>query len=448
MPTKLAAGLNETHDPALESWVESANAQDSPWPIQNLPFGVFARKGAKAQPTAGAAIGDEIVDLPAAAKAGVFSGRAAAAAKTFAEPTLNAFCALGPSAWSAVRLQLSKALRTGKGATAKLRAAKRRCMVKQSDVRMLLPVAVHNYSDFFCSIHHVTNVGRALNRPEPLVRPAWRYLPVGYHSRASSVIVSGTPVRRPLGQYPEGNEPAQFRVCKKLDYELEMAAIVGPGNRLGERIRIEDAEKHIFGLVLMNDWSARDIQFWEGILGPFLGKSLSTTISPWIVTMDALRPHRAALEPRPPGDPAPLPHLAPPPGSPPDGFDIALEAAILSDEMRKHRDAPTMFTRTHFRHQYWSIAQMVAHHASNGCNLVPGDVLGTGTISGPNREQAACLVERTLYGREPVRLASGEMRGFVEDGDDVIFTGWARAPGYRSIGFGACRGVVTPAERT
>ncbi len=439
--------INETHDPKLESWVESANGPEVPFPLQNLPFGVFERKGKGAKPTCGVAIGKEIVDLPAALKAGVFTGPARTAAQSLTGPTLNPFLALGPAAWSAVRLQLSRALRTGKGATGKLKAARRRCLVKQSDVRMLLPVEVHNYSDFFVSMHHVINVAKAVGRPEPYVRPAWRYMPVGYHSRASTVVVSGTKVRRPLGQYPDGNQPPKFGVCKKLDYELEMAAVIGPGSKIGSRIKMKDAERHIFGLVLLNDWSARDIQFWESILGPFLGKSLSTTISPWIVTIEALAPFRAPLDARPAGDPAPLPHLAPAKGAPPDGFDITLEAFIRSDKMRKAKLAPTRFTHTNYRRMYWSIDQMVAHHTSNGCDLVPGDVLGTGTMSGPSREEAACLVERTLFGRDPVRLASGEMRGFVEDGDEVIFSGTAIAKGYRSIGFGECRGTVTPAEK-
>jgi fumarylacetoacetase len=434
--------INETHDPKLQSWVASANDATTDFPIQNLPFGVFRKKGAKQPGRPGVAIGDRIVDLQAAVKRGLVKGKPAQALQS---ETLNAFAALGPAAWSSVRRALSRGLRKGSKAEKDLA----RCLVKQSDVQMLLPVQVLNYTDFFVSLHHVKKVAAALNRPEPHVAPNWRYLPVAYHSRASTVIASGTPVRRPLGQFPDGgNAEPTFRRCDKLDYELEMAFIVGPGNARGERIPIEDAEKHIFGLALMNDWSARDIQFWESRpLGPFLGKSVSTTLSPWIVTLEALAPFRADNEARPPGDPAPLPYLTPPKDAPPQGFDVTLEARILSAEARKKRLAPTVFTHTSFRSMYWSVNQMLTHHASNGCALMPGDVIGTGTVSGPSREASACLVERTLYGREPVRLETGETRGFVEDGDDVIFTGRANARGYRSIGFGECRGVVTPAEK-
>ena len=439
MPAKL---LNETHDPKLLSWVDSANDTSGDFPIQNLPFGVFRKKGSKQPGRIGVAIGDRIVDLQAASKQRLFTGKIAEA---LSQPTLNDFAALGPSAWTAVRRTLSQSLRRG----AKQQRSLSRALVKQSQAEMLLPVKVNNYTDFFVSLHHVVKVASALNRPEPHVAPNWRYLPVAYHSRASTVIVSGTPVRRPLGQYTEGgsSEP-KFRRCDKLDYELEMAFIVGPGNKRGTRIEIDDAEKHIFGLTLMNDWSARDIQFWESRpLGPFLGKSLSTTLSPWIVTLEALAPFRKDNEPRPTGDPKPLPYLTPKKDAPPQGFDITLEAHVLSAEAKKKKFAPTLFTHTSFTRMYWSVNQMLTHHASNGCEMVPGDVVGTGTVSGPSREASACLVERTLYGKAPLTLATGEKRGFVEDGDDVIFTGRANARGFRSIGFGECRGVVTPAEK-
>ena len=442
MPDKT---LNETHDPKLESWVESANAPDTWFPIQNLPFGIFRKKGSKQPGKAGVAIGDRIVDIAAAAKRGALDAKANKAAKSLQGDTLNDFAALGPEAWSAMRLSLSRGLRKG----SKKRDALARALVKQSDVEMLLPTKVNNYTDFFVSLHHTKKVSEALNRPEPHVTPNWRWLPIAYHSRASTVIASGTKVRRPLGQYPEGgNAMPTFRRCDKLDYELEVAFIVGPGNKRGERIEIDEAEDHIFGLALMNDWSARDIQFWESRpLGPFLGKSLSTTLSPWIVTLEALAPFRVDNEKRPAGDPEPLPYLTPKPGSKPQGFDVTLEAHILSAQAKKQKLAPTLFTHTSFTRMYWSVNQMLTHHASNGCELVPGDVIGSGTVSGPTQEESACLVERTLYGRDPVRLATGETRGFIEDGDDVIFTGRANARGYRSIGFGECRGVVTPAEK-
>jgi fumarylacetoacetase len=438
MPVK----LNETHDPKLLSWVDSANDTSSDFPIQNVPFGVFRKKGSKQPGRIGVAIGDRILDLQAASKQRLFTGKIAAA---LSQPTLNEFAALGPSAWSQVRRTLSRALRKG----AKQQKTLSRALVKQSQVEMLLPVKVNNYTDFFVSLHHTQKVAAALNRPEPHVTPNWRWLPVAYHSRASTVIASGTPVRRPLGQYPDGgNAPPSFRPCAQLDYELEMAFIVGPGNKRGTRIKIDDAENHIFGLTLMNDWSARDIQFWESRpLGPFLGKSLSTTLSPWIVTLEALAPFRKDNERRPAGDPETLPYLTPKKDAPPQGFDIALEAHVLSAEAKKRKLAPTLFTHTNFTRMYWSVNQMLTHHSSNGCEMVPGDVIGTGTVSGPSREESACLVERTLHGRAPLTLATGETRGYIEDGDDVIFTGRANARGYRSIGFGECRGVVTPAEK-
>jgi fumarylacetoacetase len=311
---------------------------------------------------------------------------------------------------------------------------------------MLMPSDVRNYSDFMASFHHVTNVGRAFNRPEPQVRSNWYSLPVAYHSRASSVVVSGTPIHRPSGQIlPGGKEPAIFAPSRKLDYELEMGIFVGPGNALGRPIRMSEVEGHIFGLVLMNDWSARDIQSWESNpLGPFLGKSAGTPISPWVVTLEALAPFRAENDTLPEGERPPLDYLAAPKGAAPQGFDITLEAHVLSNAARKRRLAATLFTHTNLRRMYWSIFQMVVHHTCNGCNLLPGDLLGTGTVSGPTRTETACLIERTLDGREPMTLATGEKRGFIEDGDDVIFSGMCSGHGARPIGFGECHCPVLP----
>jgi fumarylacetoacetase len=434
-------GLNETHDPGLRSWVESANAAGTEFPIQNLPFGVFRRKGSNEAFRGGVAIGAEILDLGAAHKVGAFSGEAAGAAANCAGATLNAFMAMGPGAWAALRFALSRALREGTALEGKLRA----CLVPQAHAEHALPARIGDYTDFYASVHHATTVGKMFRPDNPLL-PNYKWVPIGYHGRASSIGVSGQRFPRPLGQtMPPGAEAPAFGPSKRLDYELEVGVYVGVGNALGERVPVGAAESHAFGLCLLNDWSARDIQAWEyQPLGPFLAKSFATTVSPWIVTLEALAPHRVAWT-RPPSDPQPLPYLDSPETRAHGAFDVALEAWLETAKMRAAGEPPVRLSRTSFRHAYWTIGQMLAHHTVNGCDLQPGDLLGTGTQSGPTPQEAGSLLELSLGGKTPVKLPNGETRGFLEDGDAVILRAAAELPGRRRIGFGECRGTVEPA---
>jgi fumarylacetoacetase len=435
-------GLNETHDPSLRSWVESANAEDSDFPVQNLPFGVFRRTGADEPFRGGVAIGDQILDLAAVRAVRAIRGAAAASALRVASgPTLNPFMAMGPNAWSALRLALSRVLRTGSPAQAKLAAA----LVPQREAEMAVPASIGDFTDFYTSIHHATAVGR-LFRPDNPLLPNYKWVPIAYHGRASSVRVSGQRFPRPRGQIlPAGGNTPVHEPCKRLDYELELGAFVGTGNEIGTTVPIAQAEQHLFGIVLLNDWSARDIQSWEyQPLGPFLAKSFATTISPWIVTMEALEPFRVAWT-RPDGDPQPLPHLDSPANRASGAIDIALEVRIESERMRRERSGPALLSRSNFRDSYWTWAQMLAHHASNGCNLAPGDLFGSGTQSGPRPEEGGALIELSKGGKEPMTLANGETRTFVEDGDTITFRASCAAPGRVRIGFGACSGTVLPA---
>lgn len=429
--------MNATHDPNLRSWVESANAPDSDFPIQNLPFGVF-RRHASDTPRIGVAIGDMILDIPAARAAGLFSDVAEEAAEACTGQTLNRLLSMGKQHWSALRQRLGELL-----SDTTLRGKVERCLVAMSEAEMLLPVEIGDYSDFYASIHHATNVG-SMFRPDNPLLPNYKYVPIGYHGRASSVVISGTPVRRPVGQTKADADPAPtFGPCNQLDYELEVGCIVGPGNSLGSPIPITHAEDHIFGLCLVNDWSARDIQRWEyQPLGPFLSKSFATTISPWIVTLEALEPYRCPAYARPPGDPPPLAYLDSAANVMHGGFDLTLEVWLASRRMREQRMAPLMVSRGKFCDMYWTFAQMVTHHASNGCNLRPGDLLASGTVSGPTKESRGCLLERTWRGTEPLELPTGETRKFLEDGDEVIFRGYCHSRTHRRIGFGECRGII------
>jgi fumarylacetoacetase len=438
MPTT----LNETHDAALTSWVESAEEPGAEFPIQNLPFGVFRRAGAG--PRVGVAIGDRILDVAAAADAGLLGGAAAEAAAACRAPVLNRLLALGPSHWSELRAALSRLLRRD-NAEARRRAAA--ILVDRLDAEMALPIDIGDYTDFFAARAHAENAGRIMGRPEPLL-PNYRYVPVAYHSRSSSVVVSGTPIVRPTGQFmAKGAAAPSFGASRRLDYELEVGAVIGPGNALGRPIPLAAAEDHVFGLCLLNDWSARDIQAWEGQpLGPFLAKNFASTISPWIVTLEALAPFRAARAARPAGEPEPLPHLDTAEDLRSGAIDLAVEAWIETAAMRKAGAEPARVSRARFRDMYWTVFQMVAHHTSNGCNLRPGDLLGSGTVSGAERESAGCLLERSWGGAEPFRLANGETRTFLEDGDRVIFRATAEKDGFRRIGFGACEGTITPAR--
>jgi len=433
--------LNETHDPGLKAWVEAANHPGCDFPIQNLPFGVFRRKGTSEAFRGAVAIGEEVLDLAAAQAAGAFAGLAARAAAACAEPSLNAFMAMGAPAWSALRLALSRALRPGSPTAEKLRG----CLVPQARAEYAVPARIGDYTDFYASVYHATNVGR-LFRPDNPLLPNYKWLPVAYHGRSSSIGVSEQRFHRPLGQtMPPGAQQPQFGPCKRLDYELELGVFVGTGNEPGSRILIEDAESHVFGICLLNDWSARDVQAWEyQPLGPFLAKSFATTISPWIVTLEALAPYRIAWT-RPATDPQPLPYLDSAANRAGGAFDIQLEVLLESDGMRRSGQAPVPLSRTSFRHSYWTIAQMVAHHTVNGCNLHPGDLFGSGTQSGPNPDEAGSLLELSSGGKQAVALANGETRTFLEDGDRVILRGWCEKAGAARIGFGEASGTVLPA---
>ena len=431
--------LNETHDPARRSFVGSANVPDGDFPIQNLPFGVF-RPAAGMPPRVGVAIGDQILDVaPAAA---FFDGEAAAAARACAAPQLNGLMALGAAAASALRRALSRALRAGSENEKDLR----RHLTPMAQAELVMPVAVRNFTDFYASIFHASNVGRMLRPDNPLM-PNYKYVPVAYHGRASSVCASGTAVRRPAGQRKRAEEAApSYGPSRNLDFELELGFYIGAPSELGATVPIGKAAEHIFGFCLLNDWSARDIQGWEyQPLGPFLGKNFATTVSPWVVTAEALAPFRTAAFTRPAGDPAPLPYLDDADDRARGGLGITLEAYLSSAAMRRAGLAPLKLTRTSFATMYWTVAQMVAHHASNGCNLEIGDLIGSGTISGPEKSSLGSLLELTMRGSEPITLPSGEKRAFIEDGDEIIFRGCAEKSGYPRIGFGECRALVLPA---
>ena len=434
--------LNHTHDASARSWLASANEPGCDFPIQNLPFGVFRRRGADEPFRGGVAIGDQVIDLAAVSASGVLDGLAADAARAAAQPALNGLMAMGPAAWRALRHALFAALRHDATVVSALHAG----LVPQSAVEHSVPTRIGDYTDFYTSIHHARNVGRVIRPDDPLT-PNFQWIPIAYHGRASSVVISGTPFHRPHGQAmaPGASAPV-YGPCRRLDYELEMGFYVGPGNALGQPIPIGEAEQHIFGMCLLNDWSARDHQFWEmAPLGPFLGKNFCTTVSPWIVTLEALAPYRVPFA-HPADEPQPLPYLDSPANSAQGGVDVQLEVLLESAQHRAKGVAPDRLSATSFRHQYWTIAQMLTQHANNGCNLQPGDLLGTGTISGPTYEEAGAIVELSLGGTRQIPLAAtGEMRTFLEDGDTVVLRGWCEKPGAARIGFGECRGEVLPA---
>jgi fumarylacetoacetase len=432
--------IDETHDPRRESWVVSARGH-AEFPIQNLPFGVFSPAGGA--PRGGVAIGDAIFDLPAGLEAGLFSGEAARGAEAAAGATLNPLMALGSGPRVALRKRLSTILSADNPERAKIEALAPRLLHDPADCTMHLPAAIGSYTDFFAGIHHARNGGMRRDPKNPL-SPNYKYVPVAYHSRASSVRPSGVPIRRPSGQRmtPNENSPS-YGPCRKLDYELELAVWVGPGNALGEPIPIGEAGHHLFGLGLFNDWSARDVQQWESQpLGPFLGKSFGSTVSPWVVTAEALAPFRVAQPARPAGDPAPLPHLWDDTDQREGAFDIALEALLMTEGLRAKGLPPHRMSASNTTDLYWTVAQMIAHHASNGCNLAAGDLFGTGTISGPTPEGYGSLMELSADGTRTIALASGETRTFVENGDEVIFRAHCRKAGRVPIGFGECRARI------
>ncbi|MFP3125891.1 fumarylacetoacetase [Ectobacillus funiculus] len=409
----------------------------SHFPIQNLPYGVF-RPRSGGDPRIGVAIGDYVLDLAALAAAGYFTAISLADQKVFNQPSLNAFMALGRKVWREVRERIQHLLSEDESMLRDNTELRKLALIHQRDVEMLLPAQIGDYTDFYASKEHATNVGMMFRGKENALMPNWTHLPVGYHGRASSVVLSGTDVRRPNGQMkPADAASPLFGPCLQLDFELEMGWLIGPGNEMGKPVSIENAEEQIFGLVLVNDWSARDIQAWEyQPLGPFLAKNFATSISPWVVPLDALEPFRVA---GPKQDPAPLPYLQ---ATGSGAFDVHLEVFLQGERMtERHR-----ITASNFRYLYWSMAQQIAHHTVGGCNLRPGDLLASGTISGPEKETRGSLLELTWRGTEPILMENEEKRVWLEDGDQLTITGWCQGEGYR-IGFGEVTGRVLPAER-
>ncbi len=435
--------LDQTHDSTVRSWVASAGKPDTDFPIQNLPLGVFRRKGAPETGSIGVAIGGDILDLGRASAADELGPLDPAILAALSDPPLNRLMALGRPAARQLRRAVHAALRADSPDQQRLAAY----LVPMDGAEMLLPCAIGDYTDFYASIHHATNVG-SMFRPEQPLMPNYKWVPVGYHGRASSIVPSGAAVRRPVGQLKDDQAPAPVRApTRALDYECEVGAWVGSGNALGESIPIDEAENHLFGLSLLNDWSARDVQRWEyQPLGPFLAKNFASTVSPWVVTADALEPFRVPRTPRPEGDPAPLPYLDSAADRDSGGFGIELTVRLSSARMREAGMEPLRVSLGSFTNMYWTVAQLLTHHASNGCNLRPGDLLGSGTVSGPEKETRGCLLERTWGGTEPLTLPDGAVRRFLEDGDEIGLSGRCEREGFAGIGFGECRGVVLPAH--
>ncbi len=417
----------------LRSWVDVP--EDSDFPIQNLPYGVF-RPDLHEAPRVGVAIGEHVLDLLVLEEARLFDGPHLAGRPVFGERSLNAFMARGRDAWTEARVKISELLAADMPLLRDDEPLRRRALVPIEQCQMLLPAEIGDYTDFYSSLHHATNVGTMFRGPENALMPNWLWLPVAYHGRASSIVPSGTDVRRPCGQTipADATEPV-FGPSRLVDYELEMGVFVGPGNELGRPIPVSAAENHAFGMVLVNDWSARDIQKWEyQPLGPFLAKNFATTISPWVVTLDALSPFRTS---GPPQDPPPLDYLH---STGERSFDILLEVWLEARGCEK----PVRLSRGNFKDLYWDVRQQIAHHTVTGCNLRPGDLLASGTISGAEKSSRGCLLELTWRGTEPITLPNGEERRFLADGDTVVMRGWCRGRGYR-VGFGECRGELLPA---
>ena len=432
--------IDETHAPGRRSWVASANGH-ADFPIQNLPLGVFSLPGGKAR--GGVAIGDEIFDLPAALDAGLFDGVAAGAAQATSGTTLNPLLALGRDARVALRRRVGELLDAAGKDRARIEALRARLLHRAADCRLELPAAIGDYTDFFAGIHHATNAGK-LFRPDNPLMPNYKYVPIGYHGRASSIAASGRDVHRPNGQRKPANEAVpSFGPSRNLDFELELGVWIGPGNALGEPIAIAEAAQHIAGFCLLNDWSARDIQGWEyQPLGPFLGKSFCTSVSPWVITPEALAPFRIAQGKRPTEDPQPLPYLFDPADQAAGALDVELEVLLLTPGLEAKGLPAQRLCASNTRHLYWTVAQLIAHHSCNGCNLRPADIFGTGTISGPTDDALGSLLEISAGGRRAVELASGETRRFLKDGDTVIMRARGRREGFTGIGFGECRGTI------
>jgi fumarylacetoacetase len=434
--------LDATHDPARRSWVEEANRPGADFPIQNLPHGVFRRRGQGEAFRGGVAIGDSILDIEAALARGLLPDDVAAAARAAAKPQLNEFMGMARASRRRLRSALSDLLTAG----AHRRDEAKECLVPQADAEHTLPASIGDFSDFYSSLHHATNVG-ALFRPDNPILPNYRWLPVGYTGRTSSIRVSGTDVKRPSGQLKDaGADEPRYAPCRRLDYEVELGMFIGRGNELGTPIAIGDADEHLFGICILNDWSARDIQSWEyQPLGPFLSKSFLTTLSPWIVTMEALEPFRVGFS-RPAGDPPPIAHLHDPSLAERGSIDIRVRVSIDSERMRAEGDGPIVISTSRWTDAYWAPAQLVAHQTSNGANLQSGDLLGSGTLSGPAGDSLGCLLELTQGGKKPISLSRDQTRTFLEDGDRVVMTAWCEAPGFARIGLGECAGTVRAAH--
>ena len=437
-------GINQTHDAELTSWVESANHGDSHFAIQNLPYGVFRAKGSDAAFRIGVAIGDSIIDMPSLCESGlVDAGGCGDLVDALSCPRLNELAESEPSRLSALRALLSRLLQTGASEQDQVST----CLVEQSGVEFRVPFDIADYTDFYTSVHHATAIG-SIFRPDNPLLPNYKWIPIGYHGRASSIEVSGQVFRRPWGQLkaPDAAEPV-LGPCKRLDYELEMAIYIGRGNALGQPISIEEAEDHVFGLSLLNDWSARDIQGWEyQPLGPFLAKNFASTVSPWVITAEALAPFRSEFT-RPQSDPQPLPYLSSASNSSHGSMDIQLEVLLETPRQRAAGEPATRLSGSNFRDSYWTVAQMVTHHTVNGCNLQAGDLLGSGTQSGPTPEEGGSLMELSKAGKSPIELPGGESRTFLEDGDGIYLRGWCERDGFRRIGFGEVYSEVEANDR-
>ena len=438
--------MNTTNDPARRSWVESANDPGTDFPIQNLPFGLFTR-GEGDTPRIGVAIGDQVLDChELVARGRLGSGAPARVRDALGAPSLNDFLALGRDHWHEVRVELSAILLEDTPGLRDDAGARAACLVPRELATMHLPMEVGDYTDFYASLHHATNIG-SMFRPDNPLLPNWKNLPVGYHGRASSLVVSGAPITRPMGQTvpADGADPV-FGPVKLLDYELEVAFVVGPGNELGRRIPIEEARTHLFGVMLMNDWSARDVQKWEyQPLGPFNAKNFATTLSPWVVPLEALEPFMIPGPRRADDDPANLDYLT---WADDFGVDLTLTVEISSARMRETGTAPTLVSTGNYSDMYWTMSQMLAHHTSTGCPMNPGDVFASGTVSGVEESTRGCLLERTWRGQNPITLADGTERRFLQDGDEVLISGCCEREGARRIGFGPCNGVVLPVHET
>ena len=435
--------LDCTHDPSACSWVESANLEQADFPIQNLPFGAF-RSGARTDNSIGVAIGDAILDLKTATEAGCFASLGSTVEAACLADSLNELMALDARLRLRLRSHLFEMLSLS--APSAVREIVSKYLVRSSDVVMQIPAQIGDYTDFYASIFHARNVG-SLFRPDSPLLPNYKWVPIGYHGRASSIVVSGSTIRRPSGQLaPRTGGSPIFEPSRAMDYELEVGAFVAGGNSLGEAIPITNAEEYLFGFCLVNDWSARDIQSWEyQPLGPFLSKSFATSLSPWVVTAEALVPYRCEAMRRPQGDPQPLGYLDTEETRKQGGIDITVEVSLSTDRMRKDKLLPVRLSRGSSQDLYWTFAQLIAHHSSNGCNLRPGDLLASGTVSGAEFGSLGCLLEMTSRGARPLELPSGERRAFLEDGDEIILRGWCAAPGKARIGFGECRGRVESA---